>query len=127
MQLATTDRTKALVALLQPYLNRLPELIAHIGATLASDRQAPLIANAQCFMNIFSSVVMSWMWLRQANTASKLMTTVADDNQQRKDYLEGKLRAAEYYFHWELPLIERDFGLLLNVDEVCNDMQADWF
>jgi butyryl-CoA dehydrogenase len=78
-------------------------------------------------MNIFSSVVVSWMWLRQANTADRLLADDTAGNNHRKQFLEGKLRAAEYYFRWELPLIERDFGLLMAVDDLCETTQADWF
>ncbi|WP_100657230.1 acyl-CoA dehydrogenase [Alteromonas flava] len=124
---AVSPRTAALVSLLQPYLKRLPSLIEHIGQTLNSDKQAELLANAQCFMNIFSSVVVSWMWLRQANTALRLLAENIEGNPQRIQFLEGKLRAAEYYFRWELPLIERDFGLILAVDDLCETTQVEWF
>ncbi|MDM7860749.1 acyl-CoA dehydrogenase [Alteromonas sp. ASW11-36] len=123
---ATLPRSAALVAQLHPYLGKLEQIIGHIGQSLQSEKQSALLSDAQCFMNIFSSVVMSWMWIRQATAAEKQMSELDTDNPKYHFYA-GKLHAADYYLRWELPLIERDFALLKALDDTCDSMQAEWF
>lgn len=123
----TTPQSTELIKRLSPYLQQLHSLIMHVGKTLNSDQQSAQLANAQCFMNVFSSVVMSWMWIRQASAAEKLLQTESPDNQERMAFLNGKLAAANYYVKWELPLIQRDIALLEEIDDTCDSMQAEWF
>ena len=122
----STPQTAKLVQRLQPYLQQLAALIPQVGQSLNSDNQSAQLANAQCFMNVFSSIVMSWMWIRQASAAEKLLA-MESDNKQRQAFLNGKLAAANYYLRWELPLIQRDITLLQDIDETCDAMQVDWF
>ena len=124
---AQYPRSAALVGALTPYLERLHTLILHIGKTLQSEQQPALLSDAQCFMNIFSSVVMSWTWIRQASTAEKVMAESTELTEHDVNFYQGKLSAAEYYLRWELPLVERDFGILHAVDDTCDQMQPQWF
>ncbi|MEO9947362.1 acyl-CoA dehydrogenase [Paraglaciecola sp.] len=126
----TGQVSKQLIAKLQPYLQKMQGLIPGLGASLQSEQQAVLLANATCFMNIFGQIVMSWMWIRQANIAEVSLATLADrkeENQQDVDFYNGKIQAAKYFVHWELPLVQRDITLLIDMDDSCSDMQADWF
>ncbi len=89
-----------------------------------------LTGNAQALMNIFASIVVSWIWIRQASKAEQLLgemnnsdTTDAD----KKNFYHGKIQAAKYFIDWELPLIKRDIELLNNDNAVCTDMQVEWF
>ncbi|GAA0852627.1 acyl-CoA dehydrogenase [Aliiglaciecola litoralis] len=113
-----------LVTALSPYLNELQGLIPKLAKGLHSEDQPTLLANAQCFMNIFSSIVISWIWIRQANVAEAALQHC---EQADKHYYLGKIQAAKYYIHWELPLIQRDISLLNELDDSCSGMQADWF
>ncbi|MBT0586393.1 acyl-CoA dehydrogenase [Alteromonas oceanisediminis] len=122
---ATSTRTRALVAKLTPYLGQLQSIIGHIGKTLQGDQQAAQLANAQCFMNVFSSIVMSWVWIRQAIAAEAMEST--QNGSDHSAFIQGKLAAAEYYIHWELPLVQRDLSLLETIDPTCDTMQPDWF
>ncbi|MEP2651264.1 MAG: acyl-CoA dehydrogenase [Paraglaciecola sp.] len=126
----TGQVSKQLIAKLQPYLQQMQGLIPSLGASLQSEQQAILLANATCFMNIFGQIVMSWMWIRQANIAEVSLSKLADskeENQQDVDFYNGKIQAAKYFVHWELPLVQRDITLLIDMDDSCSDMQADWF
>ena len=70
---------------------------------------------------------MSWTWIRQASTAEKVMAESTELTEHDVNFYQGKLSAAEYYLRWELPLVERDFGILHAVDDTCDQMQPQWF
>ena len=128
---ADFDQVKGPVALafvcrLRPYIQQMVELIPVLSQGLASDKQAILLANASCFMNVFGQIVMSWMWIRQANVAEQKLLNQALHDDERAFY-QGKLQAAQYFVHWELPLIDRDLSLLNTLDDSCAAMQSDWF
>ncbi|MDP5029382.1 MAG: acyl-CoA dehydrogenase [Paraglaciecola sp.] len=120
------DDCQKLIAQLNPYLQQMSELIPSLAQGLASDKQAVLLANASCFLTVFGQIVVSWMWIRQANVAEKAL---ASDNQNEEDnaFYLGKLQAAKYFIHWELPTIARDLRLLSEVDDSCSAMQEAWF
>ena len=101
-------------------------LIPILGQGLASDKQAILLANASCFMNVFGQIVMSWMWIRQANVAEKALNNAALSVDEQAFY-QGKLQAAKYFIHWELPTIATDLTLLIDLDDSCAAMHNDWF
>lgn len=121
---ARGEQCQRLVKSVSVYLPQLTDLIPIIGSGLASDKQATLLANAQCFMNVFSSIVMSWIWIRQANVAESALQSCS---QADADFYLGKLQAAKYYINWELPLIQRDITLLNSMDSSCADMQNNWY
>ncbi|MGO4893437.1 acyl-CoA dehydrogenase [Flavobacterium sp. W21_SRS_FM6] len=120
------DDCQKLIAQLNPYLQQMSELIPSLAQGLASDKQAVLLANASCFLTVFGQIVVSWMWIRQANVAEKAL---ASDNQNEEDnaFYLGKLQAAKYFIHWELPTIARDLRLLSELDDSCSAMQEAWF
>ncbi len=120
----SNKQSKELIAATLPYINQLSALLPLLGKALQGNEQQTLLANAQCFMNIFASIVVSWIWIRQADAAeTKLLDCIEAD----KDYYQGKVQAAKYYVHWELPLVQRDMSLLKDMDSSCSDMQPEWF
>lgn len=122
--------SKQLIGTLMPYMQQMQGLIPNLAVSLQSEKQPVLLANATCFMNIFGQVVMSWMWIRQANIAETALAAIAESseaNQQDIDFYKGKIQAAKYFVRWELPLVQRDITLLSEMDNSCSDMQADWF
>ena len=121
----TTPETAALAGKLTPYMGQLHEVLVHLGKVLQTEEAITLTGNAQALMNIFASIVLSWIWIRQASKAEQLLSMTQDIEQQ--NFYKGKLQAAKYFIDWELPLIDRDIAILNNNNAVCTDMQADWF
>ena len=118
--------SQALVSSLLPYMKQLQKLIPTLGSALKTEDLTNMLANAQCFMNIFGQIVMSWIWIRQAIVAEGALAS-GDLSDQDKSFYLGKVQAAKYFLNWELPTIQRDFSLLLDMDSSCADMQAEWF
>ena len=83
------------------------------------------LANASCYLHLLGHISVAWMWLRQANAAAAALADAADDDS--RNFYQGKLQAAQYFFHWELPLVAQDIVILSNMDDTCLNMQADWF
>ena len=110
---------------LKPYLDELGALIQQAGKDLTSDKQSVLLTNASCFLSIFSACVVSWIWLRQANVAERALSTGIQGHDV--DFYEGKLAAAEYFLHWELPLVSRDIEVLRGQNATCNNVKASYF
>jgi butyryl-CoA dehydrogenase len=108
------------------YLTALHEIIVHVSGTIKSDKQATLLANAQAMMNVFAQIVVSWIWIRQASVAEqKLMA--GDATEKEANFYKGKIQAAQYFISWELPTIDRDLKILKQDNDVCSDMDPDWF
>jgi hypothetical protein len=122
----TGEQSQKLIANLFPYINQMQSLLPLLGQHLKSEKQPILLANATCFMNIFGQVVMSWLWIRQANVAENALA-VANLSDEDKAFYLGKVQAAKYFLRWELPAVQRDIALLNDMDDSCSEMQAEWF
>lgn len=123
---ATLPECQAMAAAMKPYLSALEQQINQAAMSLRSEHQSVLLTNAQCFMTLFSSCVLSWMWLRQAIVAEAALA----ENPSHKDdvdFYKGKLAAAHYFIQWELPLTKRDIEILTNKDATCDQMHPDYF
>jgi alkylation response protein AidB-like acyl-CoA dehydrogenase len=120
-----TAETAQLAAKLTPYMQHLQQVLLHLSKILSTEKALTLTANAQALMNIFASIVVSWIWIRQASKAEQLLSSSADVAKQQ--FYQGKIQAAKYFIDWELPTIKRDIELLLTDNRVCSAMQADWF
>lgn len=125
LQSITTPQTAKLAGKLMPYTEHLHEVLVHLSKILPTEKAITLTGNAQALMNIFASIVVSWIWIRQASKAEQLLAIESDSDKQNFYY--GKIQAAKYFIDWELPTIQRDIELLHNDNSVCTDMQAEWF
>lgn len=121
-----TPQVAAMAKELTHYLNALHEVVLHVSGTLKSDKHQTLLANAQALMNVFAQVVVSWIWIRQANVAElKLQGSMVTEKESA--FYHGKIQAAQYFISWELPSIERDIKILKQNNDVCTEMKSDWF
>ena len=125
LQSITTPQTAKLAGKLMPYTEHLHEVLVHLSKILPTEKAITLTGNAQALMNIFASIVVSWIWIRQASKAEQLLAIESDSDKQ--NFYHGKIQAAKYFIDWELPTIQRDIELLHNDNSVCTDMQAEWF
>jgi butyryl-CoA dehydrogenase len=82
------------------------------------------LANSHVYMEMLGHVVIAWQWLRQATVANGILAGDGDD--QRRDFLRGKLAACRYFFAWELPDIEHKARLLAELDRTCLDTRPEW-
>jgi len=80
------------------------------------------LANANVYMDVATRVVVAWLWLRMAIVAQAKPPEAATD--EERDFLQGKLAAARYWFAFELPRIGPDIALLSRLD--ATTLEAVW-
>jgi len=80
------------------------------------------LANASLFLDAFGHVVIAWMWLRQARAAS-----VARRGAVAARFYAGKMKAAQYFFRYELPTIYPKLALVGALDETFLEIDPDEF
>ncbi|MGZ6792708.1 MAG: acyl-CoA dehydrogenase, partial [Mycobacteriales bacterium] len=75
------------------------------------------LANASVYLEAVGHVVIAWMWLEQLLAAEG----------KAGDFYEGKRRAAQYFFAWELPRTGPQLDLLASLDRTTLDMEDRFF
>ncbi|MGB8651773.1 MAG: acyl-CoA dehydrogenase [Mycobacteriales bacterium] len=75
------------------------------------------LANATPYLEAVGHTVIAWMWLEQL---------LAADGKEG-DFYEGKRRAAQYFYAWELPKTGPQLDLLAGLDRTTLDMEDRWF
>lgn len=125
LEAATTPRCQQWALSLSETLQRAVKVTQSLGKALASENPDGVLANASCYLHLFGHISVAWMWLRQANVAAREVNVVSTDVERA--FYEGKLQAAQYFFHWELPTVAQDIVLLQNQDDTCFAMKPEWF
>jgi butyryl-CoA dehydrogenase len=83
----------------------LPQISLAVKAVSGPAAQGDLdtaLANASLFLDALGHVVIAWLWLDQALTATRCLAE-PHVPQNRHDFLQGKRLAASYFIEWELP------------------------
>ncbi|MCU1603062.1 MAG: acyl-CoA dehydrogenase [Frankiales bacterium] len=75
------------------------------------------LANATPFLEAVGHTVLAWIWLEQ------LVAVEGKDG----DFYEGKRRAAQYFFAWELPKVHPQLDLVASLDRTTLDMEPRYF
>ena len=94
-------------------LDRLVEVTRLLHSTGDPDVS---LANASVYLEAAGHLVVSWLWLEQLLAAAGGSEPVH----------EGKRRAAEYFYRWELPKTAAMFDLLAGLDSTVADTSPDW-
>jgi butyryl-CoA dehydrogenase len=125
LQAATTDRCQQWALSLSETLQQAVKVTQSLGKSLMEGDPGKTLANASCYLHLFGHIMVAWMWLRQANAASHALGSANTDDE--RNFYQGKLQAAQYFFHWELPTVAQDLVLLRNQDDTCLNMKSEWF
>ncbi|MCW2669278.1 MAG: acyl-CoA dehydrogenase [Frankiales bacterium] len=105
----------------EPYATQLRDVVARIVEVTQKVWDAGdvvlSLANATPYLEAVGHTVIAWMWLEQ------LLAAEGKDG----DFYEGKRRAAQYFFAWELPKTGPQLDLVASLDRTTLDMEARWF
>ncbi len=112
-----------LSAALDLALKRAEEVTRQLAPVVAAEPERGL-ANATVYLDMLGKVVIGWLWLRQAQVASRRLDAATGDDY---NFYQGKIQAARYFCRWELPQIEAQAQLLGRLDSTCLEMQDAWF
>ncbi len=125
LEAATTGRCQQWALSLSETLQQAVKVTQLIGKSLGTESPDRVLANASCYLHLFGNIIVAWMWLRQANAAAAALDSVQEAGE--RTFYQGKLQAAQYFFHWELPTVAQDLVLLRNQDDTCFEMKPEWF
>ena len=104
-------------------LQRVVALTMELGsAGMAGDVERMLRHSAD-YMELFSVLAVAWRWLAQAAAAREGLARGTDG----RDFYEGKLAAAQYWVHTELPRVAALVELCRSGEDSYTRMQPDWF
>ncbi|MFM2119782.1 MAG: hypothetical protein RL722_1250 [Pseudomonadota bacterium] len=78
------------------------------------------LANATPYLQAFGHVVLAWMWLELAVTASQSATATPD-------FVAGKRAAGDYFMAYELPRVPAWLAVVETREPTCRMMQPAWF
>lgn len=116
---ATIGKARSVPAL-AGHAAALGQALQQIGAATqkawATGVPTEALANAVPYMQAFGHTVLAWIWLDVATRALEL------DANQSHATTQGRLGAARYFFHYELPKIGAWLAVVESRDTTCADL-----
>jgi butyryl-CoA dehydrogenase len=124
-RIADTARRASAEPSLAAHAKALGEALARVGAATQAawstgDPQAAL-ANAVPYMQAFGHTVLAWIWLDVAHRA------LQGDPAAAAPATVGRLAAASYFFHYELPKIGAWLNVVETRDPICAQLPEEAF
>jgi alkylation response protein AidB-like acyl-CoA dehydrogenase len=125
---ATIARATTIEAL-REHADALAAALQRLGAATrsawATGEPEEALANATPYLQAFGHTVLAWIWLELALAAQ--VALAAQHDAERDGFCRGKLQAARYFFHYELPKIDAWLGVVAARDATCRAMDEAWF
>jgi alkylation response protein AidB-like acyl-CoA dehydrogenase len=94
-----------------------------LGSLGAEGDVEAMMRHSVDYLDMVSIVVVAWIWLRQATVAKAALAR----GTREADFYEGKVCAAEYWFHTELPRVSELAVLCESCEESYARMRDAWF
>jgi len=125
---ATVRQARKVEALAEPandLADALRQITTATNSAWAAGEPEEALANATCYLQAFGHTVVAWMWLELAFAAHTALDEAPDAD--RAAFLRGKLQAARYFFHYELPKTSAWLSVVSSRDATCREMDEAWF
>ncbi|MES2975279.1 MAG: acyl-CoA dehydrogenase [Pseudomonadota bacterium] len=110
---------------LAAHANALGKALQHIGAATkaawATGNPADALPNAVPYMQAFGHTVLAWIWLDVA------LSALASDASRAAAATQGRLGAAQYFYHYELPKIGAWLKVVESRDMTCAHFSEEAF
>jgi butyryl-CoA dehydrogenase len=103
---------------------RIQEVSMHLLQQATQDPTAALSHSAD-YLDMLSTAVVAWQWLALATAAQHALSR--NPGESDADFYRGELRAAQYWFHTELPRVFTLADLCESVEDSYLSMQDGWF
>lgn len=81
---------------------RLQKVTMHLLGVAGTGDVERFLSDATLYMELFSTNVIAWQWLKQAVVAKQKMLITSADSDDMAFY-ESKLHTMKYFFHYEVP------------------------
>ena len=102
--------------------DRVVELTAQLAADGLHGDVERMLRHSFHYLQLLSILVVAWQWLLQAAVASEGLAR----NPSSRDFYEGKLCAAQYWFAVEVPRIEPLAALCKSGDDSYARLKSEW-
>ncbi|PTL81546.1 acyl-CoA dehydrogenase [Vitiosangium sp. GDMCC 1.1324] len=99
------------------------ELTMELGSAGMSGEVERMLRHSADYMELFSVLAVAWRWLAQAAAAREGLRR----GEESRDFYEGKLAAAQYWIHSELPRVKTLSALCRTGDDSYTRMRPEWF
>ncbi|HYI01252.1 acyl-CoA dehydrogenase [Hyalangium sp.] len=108
-------------------MERTLEAVGALTLTLGSLGMAgeveQMLRHSADYMELFSIVAVAWRWLEQAAAAREGLARGSEG----RDFYEGKLCAAQYWFAVEVPRVPHLVELCRSCEDSYTRMHSEWF
>ncbi|MFN3196951.1 MAG: acyl-CoA dehydrogenase [Bradymonadia bacterium] len=104
-------------------LSQVAETTMSLAGVAMQGQVRLFLANAYTYLLMVGHTVIAWMWLEQAAVAARRLESGAGD----EGFCRGKLQAAQFFYRYELPVIEQHAALLKSLDDTTLSMKPEWF
>jgi hypothetical protein len=116
---------------LQLYAQQLKDTLDNLKAVTTAVLDASktqnidmVFSNSVSYLNMFGHITIAWLWLRQAEAATKALDKTPHSDDEK--FYNGKIQAMKYFFNSELPLTYHWGNLVKNIDSASFDTHPDW-
>ncbi|UTA68598.1 acyl-CoA dehydrogenase [Emticicia sp. 21SJ11W-3] len=123
-QALAINELKPLADQLQKTLGKAQQVTGHLLNLAGKGEVEKYLSDATLYLELFGLTTIGWQWLRQAITAQQSMPGAHDTD---RDFYQGKLMTARYFYEYELVKADALMKRLLSADQVTISMQSDWF
>ncbi|WP_257462298.1 acyl-CoA dehydrogenase [Archangium lipolyticum] len=104
-------------------MQQVAELTMDLGAAGMAGEVERMLRHSAHYMELFSILAVAWRWLAQAAAAQEGIARGGGD----RGFYEGKLAAAQYWLHTELPRVSTLVSLCRSGEDSYTRMQPEWF
>lgn len=99
------------------------ELTLALGSLGMAGEVEQMLRHSADYLELFSIVAVAWRWLAQAAAAREGLARGTGE----RDFYEGKLCAAQYWFAVEVPRVPHLAELCRTAEDSYTRMHAEWF
>lgn len=109
---STYDDIKPYVSILNDKLGLIQKVLGYLGQFAMKGKYEHFLADATTFMEMTSTVIIGWQWIKMATAAKQAIIT---NNMIRgREFYEGQIHTLKFYFKYEMPKTNAHAEILLN-------------
>jgi len=101
-------------------LEQITQSLAQMGIGGAVEK---MLSHSADYLELSSLLIVGWLWLRQATVAREALDRAAPD----ADFYRGKLAAAQYFLHTEVPRVDHLAALCRDAEDSYLAIKPEWF